>query len=134
MEIKAAPWKGCKILKGCLAPFQGARRDCSPPVVFAALRPPATLSQPFGLPSPSNSQFRTDPTMTNVKQSDPAHTASARSHLRHEGGLTYVYSAAFRQSAGDHLRADRVCRPGWEGCCNVCRRRPRANDRNCALP
>src|SRR6478736_2846239 len=48
MEITAAPWRS-QDSQGCLAPFQGARRDHSVPVVFAALRPPATLSPPFGL-------------------------------------------------------------------------------------
>src|SRR5690242_8586373 len=49
MEIRAAPRRGARFSQGRLAPFQGACRNHSLPVVFAALRPPATLSQTFGL-------------------------------------------------------------------------------------
>src|ERR1043166_992862 len=40
---------GARFSQGRRAPFQGACRNHSIPVVFAALRPPATLSQTFGL-------------------------------------------------------------------------------------
>jgi hypothetical protein len=50
--LTAARWRRARFLKECLAPFQG--RDRSEPVVFAALRPPATLfANPSGcMPEP----------------------------------------------------------------------------------
>ena len=47
MQLIVGTLKGCETNN--LAPLQGATRHHSVPVVYAALRPPATFSQPCGL-------------------------------------------------------------------------------------